>query len=790
MSSSSSIKRRPDPPGASPPAQKKARQQSSLLSFFDKKKEDKGGDPPGASLATVSKVHLKEFNDTSPSSVTKIASEASLPINDIINESSETKQESQKKNDALSDARTSDTEANPLDPIVPQTVSLVGRWKVVQQCLLVRTADEPPRNKVCALDLDGTLLNWRISGWPSQLHHYELWNASLISKLRQLHDKQGYKLCVFSNQGAIKSALTGKKATLVKSLLDWLAHTLDRPLFAVCSTDKKKGFHKPSVQLWTMAERECNQGIEFNVSDSFYVGDSVVSVDDAQGGVDEKFAQNVRSLRGAELKFYTPEQCFGVSTAQQRRSTTQMINYYPPPSLKTRAALLGGYLKKPVLLLLCGVQGAGKSTFCHLLGDQWVCLSQDTIRQGKSGTRQQVEQEVRRNLEQSKCVAVDRMNLTKEQRSHFLALKVTGCQVHIIVLNPPKDIIAERVKARTNHQVVGDKGVRLALSSLQQLQLPTYDEQGVDLISCTATNEGMRQLAQAYRHVAEVFCNERLETTVTLSNGIVMPRLGLGTMGLANENATKIVAQAIALGVQAVDTAPTYKNEVEIGRGMSDDTFCIVKIPKRAIAPQQVREELMQSLMNLGRKRADLLLLHWPSDVMEAGTLSSVWKEMETCVGEGHCRALGVCNFNVCALSQLLPSCSIPPAVNQVERHPVLPQWELLDFCLQHGIQLQAHTPLGQGKLLQHQVVLEVARECNCLAVQVLLRWNLQQFVCVLPKCSSAQHLEDVLREVPALTADQMRKLDSIEGHKRFVSPLFMFAKKGTPYAWGERKKN
>jgi 2,5-diketo-D-gluconate reductase A len=108
-------------------------------------------------------------------------------------------------------------------------------------------------------------------------------------------------------------------------------------------------------------------------------------------------------------------------------------------------------------------------------------------------------------------------------------------------------------------------------------------------------------------------------------------------------------------------------------------------VPKSVTDPLQVRPALLKSLGALGVQRADLLLLHWPSDVVEAGTLSSVWGAMQALVAEGLARGLGVCNFTVGAL-ELLPS---PPLVLQVERHPLLPQWDLAHYCAKKGIILE-----------------------------------------------------------------------------------------------------
>lgn len=681
--------------------------------------------------------------------------------------------------------------SNALDPIVPVEsfrVDTTVTWKTHDNAVIYRTvAGQAPRSAVAGFGLDGTLMQWRIAGWPSRLEHYELWNASVITQLQSLYDS-GYKLVVFSNQGAIRTALGGKKASHVKTLVDWLASVIDRPLDCLMSTDKKTGYHKPSLALWKAAERLCNNGQAFDIAKSFYVGDSIGGDDDPQGGVDAQFAKNVSENAGVTLQFHAPPEYFGPSSKELRSKSNGGYQEPPLKVLQERAALVSGYTQTPILLLLCGVQGSGKSTFCEKLGPDWVHLSQDTIKGGKPGKREQVEAAALLALQQGKSVVVDRMHLDPTQRAYFIdvaqSAKVTA---HAVVLSPPKEVVAERVRNRTNHAggVEGEKGAQLAVSSMDKLVWPKYDE-GLALISGASTNEGMKRLAAWYRGVPRA-SGTPIPTSFELGAGIELPSITLGTMGLGRKVAEGVVADAIKLGFRAFDTAPTYKNEDKVGPALAPASFCIVKVPKRAASSTELRDELSKSLSQLQRLSADLLLLHWPSDAMAAGTLKEVWQEMEACQKEGLAKAIGVCNFNAKALSMLLALCNIPPAVNQVERHPLLPQWDLVDFCAQHDILLQAHTPLGQGKLIDNSVVEEVATAAGCSVANVLLGWNLQQGVAVVPKCSSEEHMTDVLSVLtsPALPPSDMQLLNELAESRRLVQPPFMYGSE--PYCWAER---
>ena len=709
-----------------------------------------------------------------------------------------------------------DKDAIP-NPIIPHAVTRPdprARWKVVENCMMVRSiSKEEPRSKAAAFDVDGTLLVWRIAGWPSQLEHYELWNASLVRKLRKLHDEEDMKLVLFSNQGAIRSAFTGKKATHVKALFEWIAATIDRPVHIVLSTNKKLGYHKPNPGMWEICERHCNRGEPLDVTQSFFVGDSVGD-DDPQGGVDSKFAQNVGQAKGTGkvLKFYTPEEYFGPSDSSRRKTAGLLAGYEVPPpgALKARKQLLGGYGPTgPIMLLLSGVQGSGKSTFCEKVcapenGDtssskSWVHYSQDTINKGKPGKREAVEEKVREAVLGGQSVIVDRTHLDPTQRKHFVDIaKELEVPVHILVLQPSKDLIAKRVRERTNHpgRVEGEQGARLALSSLAKAVMPKYDE-GFDLITHVKRDDGVQRMSQLYRQMtASATSTTGLERNCLLSCGTSMPTMALGTMGIGKRAAPEAVCNALKLGWEGIDTAPTYKNEEEVGKGIAsatkkkdskEDVFVIVKVPKRATKAQHVFDELENSLDNLNLKKADLLLLHWPCDVIVAGTMKEVWEAMEKCVADGKCGSLGICNFSVDALRTLLPMCTIPPAVNQVERHPLLPQVELLDFCINQDIVLQAHTPLGHGKLLDHETIVDVAEQAHLSPAQVLLQWNLKQGVPNACKSSTEDHQKEIIEIFNAgdstLKAEDMKVLDGITDSKRFISPPFMM-EAGNVYSW------
>jgi DNA 3'-phosphatase len=740
--------------------------------------------------------------------------------------------------------------ANPsLDPIVPSAPSnITATWQSLHnQHVLLRLPNtkrgifvgqnlhqSSRRTKIAAFDLDGTLLKWvnEAAGfWPSRLEHYELWNAQVVQKLRNLHDQEQYRLVIFTNQGGIQKAHAGKRATLLHHLTEWIEqHVVQRPVTVVASTRSSSkvpqtSFHKPTPHMWNRVFMEhcVPRQLDIDLESSFFVGDSADD-DDSQGGVDRKFAMAVG------LKFHTPREYFGPSHQELRQQQESALHEaseasrVPACALQARRALLGGYLQGPIMIVLAGVQGSGKSTFCQQVlqlpressgmptshdGDstqapRWVWLSQDTINNGRPGKREKVEMEAQSALQQGNSVIVDRMHLDPEQRQYFVDVaKMCKVPVHVVLLNPPAAVVKDRVKRRTNHpgRVQGDAGAKLAVSSLNRLVLPTYGER-VDLISIVSTEFAANQLAVRYRcvtmkDVAAVPEDFMVASGIPLglpnNMSVTMPAISLGTMGIGKRKCKETVSAMLSAGFSSIDTAPTYKNEDKVGEalceyGKRQDMFVIAKVPKRAATADEVRAEFASTLANLQVNYVDLLLLHWPCDVILQNTLSQVWKAMEDLVNDGKCKALGVCNFNKGALTKLLPSCTIRPVVNQVERHPLLPQWELVDYCGRNDIVIQAHTPLGQGnaELLSNAAVQNVAKAVGLTSAQIVIQWNLQQGVGVVPKCTQESHAKEIVRLLDSsteLSPEHMEMLDGLNKEARFVAPPFMY---GTNvYCWG-----
>ncbi|KAJ6654183.1 hypothetical protein lerEdw1_007280 [Lerista edwardsae] len=234
-----------------------------------------------------------------------------------------------------------------------------------------------------------------------------------------------------------------------------------------------------------------------------------------------------------------------------------------------------------------------------------------------------------------------------------------------------------------------------------------------------------------------------------------MPLLGLGTFRLRGEEAVRLsVEAALQNGYRLVDTAAVYGNEAALGRVLGEtlpryglgrsDLFLTSKLSPRDHGEEAAEKACLRSLQELGCGYLDLYLIHWPGsqgrsqeDEGNRERRQWSWRALERLHEAGTLRAIGVSNYTVQHLQELLASCRVPPAVLQVEFHPELAQSELLHFCRQHGIHLQAYSSLGAGHLVGRPKVAQVAQRRGRSPAQVLLRWALQQGVGVIPKSAS-----------------------------------------------------
>lgn len=234
--------------------------------------------------------------------------------------------------------------------------------------------------------------------------------------------------------------------------------------------------------------------------------------------------------------------------------------------------------------------------------------------------------------------------------------------------------------------------------------------------------------------------------TTTLHNRVEMPYFGLGTFQLGPYQEIKTaVTSAIDAGYRLFDTASFYDNEKELGRAFQaaslprEHLFVTSKVWNSDHGYDNTIRAFETSLERLRLDYLDLYLIHWPVP----GKFNETWQALETLYQHGRVRAIGVSNFLQPQLEDLLAQCSIKPMVNQLEFHPRLVQPTLLDFCQTHHIQCGSWSPLMNGRVFKIPLLQELAAKYGKNIVQLVLRWNLQKSVVVIPKSSQPHRIRE-----------------------------------------------
>ena len=266
-----------------------------------------------------------------------------------------------------------------------------------------------------------------------------------------------------------------------------------------------------------------------------------------------------------------------------------------------------------------------------------------------------------------------------------------------------------------------------------------------------------------------------VEKVKKLNNGYEMPALGFGTFLMQDPEVCKLsVAAAIGAGYRMIDTAAQYRNEVAVGEGIRmsgiarEDIFVTTKVWLQYCGYENVRTGLENSLKRLGMDYVDLYLIHWPF-VDPVGT----WKAMEELVEEGKIKSIGVCNFSIDQMKELLANCKIKPVVNQVETHIINQQKELKAFLEENDIILEAWGSLGRGnaRTMGNEVVTELAEKYGKTAAQIQLRWALQEGYIVIPKSTSVARICENNRVWDfEISEEDMDKIRAVDTGLRMVS--------------------
>jgi len=258
-----------------------------------------------------------------------------------------------------------------------------------------------------------------------------------------------------------------------------------------------------------------------------------------------------------------------------------------------------------------------------------------------------------------------------------------------------------------------------------------------------------------------------IDPTVTIRPGIALPRIGFGVFGAKTGAETRnAVREAIAAGYRHIDTAHIYRNEQDVGEGIRDsgisrsDVFVTTKLWNGDQGYDTALRAIDTSLERLKFRYVDLYLMHWPVP----GKRLESWRAMERILGEGKARAIGVSNFMVRHLDELLPRANEKPAVNQIEISPFFQQRDVRARCAEAGIVVEAYSPLTRGVRLGHPAVTAIAASLSRTPAQILLRWGLQHDLVVLPKSVRPDRIAENFDLYSfALSDAEMAVLDGLE---------------------------
>lgn len=260
--------------------------------------------------------------------------------------------------------------------------------------------------------------------------------------------------------------------------------------------------------------------------------------------------------------------------------------------------------------------------------------------------------------------------------------------------------------------------------------------------------------------------------------GIEVPEIGFGTYKLHDRECENAVRMALDIGYRHIDTAQMYKNELEIGRALSvsniprEDLFLTTKIWHTNLDADDVLQSTEQSLRNLDTPYVDLLLIHWPN---EQYNLRKTIESMLVLRDQGKAMNIGVSNFPLDLLKKVNDEIRAPIFCNQVEFHPFIDQFDLLDYAIEKDILLTAYSPLAQGKVLENETLRNIGEEYDKSPAQIALRWLIEQEnVAAIPKGSSEDHIRENFEVFDFQLSDKhFNQIDDLQKDMRLVNPSF-----------------
>ncbi|MCM1114995.1 MAG: aldo/keto reductase [Clostridium sp.] len=271
-----------------------------------------------------------------------------------------------------------------------------------------------------------------------------------------------------------------------------------------------------------------------------------------------------------------------------------------------------------------------------------------------------------------------------------------------------------------------------------------------------------------------------LEENYTLSNGVQIPKLGLGTWFIEDADAPKAVCDAVHMGYRHFDTAQAYANESGVGTGIKkcgaarDDLFVTTKLAAEVKNYREAVESIDGSLMRMGLDYIDMMIIHSPQPWADfrGGSYfegnAEAWRALEEAYKAGKLRAIGVSNFKKEDIDNILSNCTVAPMVNQVLAHISNTPFALLDYSASQGMLVEAYSPFAHGEIFNNKTVGEIANKYDVSASQLCIRYCLQLGMLPLPKTANPNHMKSNAQLDFVISDEDMELLKNIETIKDY----------------------
>lgn len=281
-----------------------------------------------------------------------------------------------------------------------------------------------------------------------------------------------------------------------------------------------------------------------------------------------------------------------------------------------------------------------------------------------------------------------------------------------------------------------------------------------------------------------------LNEKYTLSNGVEIPKLGLGTWMIPDEQTDEAVRAAVSLGYRHIDTAQAYGNEAGVGRGVKtcgvdrDRLFVTSKVAAEHKSYETAAESIDETLKKTGLDYLDMMIIHAPQPWAEFRgekryfeENKEVWRALEDAYKAGKLRAIGVSNFLTDDLENLLADAEIKPMVNQILTHISNTPLELIDFCKANGIQCEAYSPIAHGEALKNKAIADMAAKYGVSAAQLCVRYTIDLGMVSLPKTANPEHMKsnsDIDFIISAEDMETLKHFDKIKDYGEYsFFPVF-----------------